>query len=552
MKKQIFSAITSCALAASMLVGGVVCTNAAVIDSDGATNDQAVGSVIDSDENAVSSSSFSVSAKSNYFPTATVTTVSKDVICVEYQLSSSMDLVNAEWELTYNPAKLQLNTSLSKDYMPNITGEVVNTRSGVINGNYTDVSNLYDFSSTKTLVKAYFTVVGTSSATVNLDVKTLSVGYYDAQNKANFQPVVKNSTVQSSITSIPGYKSLKINKNTKAYKHSTPVTTQAVTAKSNYFPDAKVTVVNKDTICVEYQLKSTMKLVNSEWELTYNPAKLQLDAANAINCMPNISNETVKTGSGIIKGNFAYENTLKDFTTNNTFVKVYFKVLGSSSATVNLKVNKLGVGYMSNNKLVGRVAVEDGVEKNLTSYKGFENLNITRTTKAYKSTIPAAGQIITAKSNYFPEAKVTAVNNDTICVEYQLKSTMKLVNSEWELTYNPSKLKLDTTRTKDYMPNITNETVNTGSGIIKGNFAYGNTLKDFSTNKTFIKVYFKVLGNSNATVNLKVNKLGVGYMSNNKLVGRVAVEDGVVKNLTSYAGFEKLAITRATKATKVA
>lgn len=39
-----------------------------------------------------------------------------------------MDVVNAEWALTYDKTKLELDTVRSKDYMPNIPNEVTNVK----------------------------------------------------------------------------------------------------------------------------------------------------------------------------------------------------------------------------------------------------------------------------------------------------------------------------------------------------------------------------------------------------------------------------------------
>ena len=87
-----------------------------------------------------------------------------------------MDVVNAEWTLTYDNTKLELDTARSKDFMPIIPNEVTNITTGTVRSNFTDISNLADFSGGKIFAKAYFKIIGTGDTTVNLYLNTLSVG----------------------------------------------------------------------------------------------------------------------------------------------------------------------------------------------------------------------------------------------------------------------------------------------------------------------------------------------------------------------------------------
>ena len=163
-----------------------------------------------------------VTATSNYFPSANVKATKGKTVCVEYVLDSSMDVVNAEWALTYDKTKLELDTVRSKDYMPNIPNEVTNVKKadGKVLSNFTDISNLADFKGGKVFVRAYFKVISTGETTVDLNLKTLCVGFIDNDLKVNFAAVVRNSEVQSGVTSVAGYEKLAINKNTKTYLYS--------------------------------------------------------------------------------------------------------------------------------------------------------------------------------------------------------------------------------------------------------------------------------------------------------------------------------------------
>ena len=168
------------------------------------------------------SKNLNVTATSNYFPSANVKATKGKTVCVEYVLDSSMDVVNAEWALTYDKTKLELDTVRSKDYMPNIPNEVTNVKKadGKVLSNFTDISNLADFKGGKVFVRAYFKVISTGETTVDLNLKTLCVGFIDNDLKVNFAAVVRNSEVQSGVTSVAGYEKLAINKNTKAYLYS--------------------------------------------------------------------------------------------------------------------------------------------------------------------------------------------------------------------------------------------------------------------------------------------------------------------------------------------
>ena len=166
------------------------------------------------------SKNLNVTATSNYFPSAKVTLVNNKELCVEYELQSSMKLVNAEWALNYDSSKLKLDVARSKDFMPNVSNEVTNIKTGRILSNFTDITDLKDFTNKKTFVRAYFNVIGKGSTTVDLNLKTLCVGFIDNDLKVNFAAVVRNSEVQSGVTSVAGYEKLAINKNTKAYLYS--------------------------------------------------------------------------------------------------------------------------------------------------------------------------------------------------------------------------------------------------------------------------------------------------------------------------------------------
>ena len=88
-----------------------------------------------------------------------------------------MQLVNAEWALNYDSSKLKLDVSRSKDFMPNVSNEVTNIKTGRILSNVTDITDLKDCTNKKTFVRAYFNVIGTGSTTVDLNLCLLYTSY---------------------------------------------------------------------------------------------------------------------------------------------------------------------------------------------------------------------------------------------------------------------------------------------------------------------------------------------------------------------------------------
>ena len=120
-----------------------------------------------------------------------------------------------------------------------------------------------------------------------------------------------------------------------------------ITANSNYFPSKTFTNSNGEQyITVDYKLKSTAPLVNSQWELSYDTSKLDFVSAS----MPNVDNFAYdEATAGLVKGNFTTLN-FANFSTEKDFVKATFKILGSGTTTTNFNVKVLGVRYNGTNK----------------------------------------------------------------------------------------------------------------------------------------------------------------------------------------------------------
>ena len=191
---------------------------------------------------ATQGTNLNISSKSNYFSNANVTLKKGDTVCLEYIVDSSMNLVNAEWTLTYDNTKLAVDTSRSTKLMPYVKNEVTNIMSanGKIKSNFTEIQNLADFSNGKALARVYFNVIGTGDTTVDFNLTTLSVGYLDSNYNLKFKPVVRGGVAQTDVTSTPGFENFTIKTSVKAAKATTGSTTTVYFAAPRVAPGRTV------------------------------------------------------------------------------------------------------------------------------------------------------------------------------------------------------------------------------------------------------------------------------------------------------------------------
>lgn len=570
------------------------------------------------------SDSLTVNAKSNLFATNSVKADSNaDKVTVTYDLQSSMQLVNGQWSLSYDSSKLKLLTS-SGNIMPYISDGVVNCKDGIVKGNFTNVTNLYNFTSSKPLIQATFEIIGSGSTDVTLDVQELSVGYKTG-NSLVYKNAVVNS-VKQDLSNVSGFESSSITGSASAVTDVQPTTvtpTQATTAKptqattqqpttakptqtpttssslkvnatSNFFPAVSKTYSESEKqVTVSYKLSSSIDLVNSEWTLTYDTSKLAFNSSNYKQLMPNVSSPIINENTkGKIKGNFSTLSYV-DFTSESDFVTITFDVIGTGSADVDLFVNILGVAYDgADNSPVIAYIVDFGEIKDVTSISGFENEKYTVKTvlgpQTTPTTVPTTVPVTTkptdpttkptqpttkptepvtvpttkptepTTSPVTDTLKVNATSNilspvsqeynkdtSTVTVSYKIKSSIELVNSQWCLTYDSSKLSFDPQKNKNtIMPNVSNAVVNTNlTNKIRGDFS-SLALYDFTTEKDFVTVTFDIIGTGETTVDLDVEILGVAYIdANDEVITAYPVDYSKFFDVTSTPGFENMKLS---------
>ncbi len=340
------------------------------------------------------------------------------------------------------------------------------------------------------------------------------------------------------------------------------VTNLTVNAKSNLFATETVALADDaKTVTVRYDLESAMNLVNGQFKVTYDPTKLTLTSSNEA-IMPTIADDAVRVNNGTIKGNFTNIYELYDFSKSTPFVELTFDVIGKGNTDVTLDVQELSVGYVADSIVKYKNAVSNSAEVDLSKVEGFETSAISGTVTVVADTVSTTPIATTAPtsepdtepdtdpvvenltlnvtSNFFPEAtKEYPASQKEVTVTFMLSSTMDLINSEWALTYDTSKLSFDKTTISGLMPNATSTVIKESKqGVIKGNFTTLN-LVDFKDEKAFVTVTFDVIGTGTADIDMYVDILGVAYLDENgQAVEDYVVDFGVVTDVTKTPGFE--------------
>ena len=116
---------------------------------------------------------------------------------------------------------------------------------------------------------------------------------------------------------------------------------------------------------------------------------------------------------------------------------------------------------------------------------------------------------------------------------------MDIINGDWKLSFDNSKLSFDASKIKNIMPVVGNSGVTIGlTSYIKGNFTNLNGY-DFTSNKTFVTVTFDIIGTRDADIDFFVDTLCVGYKKSNGETEYEAIVDyGEKRDITGIDGFE--------------
>ena len=350
-----------------------------------------------------------------------------------------------------------------------------------------------------------------------------------------------------------------------------------VNATSNVFSTAKAEY-NSETkqVTVCYYLGTNCDLVNLEWYFTYDSNIFEVNNKNNLDStgkklgiMPQITSSSVINTSipGKVNANSS-DLGLYTIDAKVPFIKIVLDVKGNPEnveTNVNLNVRVLTKGEMDFNTM--RVD-PDTMVSFVLEYKIVDPSYIvsaetkltestfvpsTESTEAPETTVPettvpettvpettvpettvpetteevpAGALTVNATSNLFPaSSNVVAGDEEYVTVTYYFESEKNVLNADFNLTYDPTMLALDSVMT----PYTNGVVVNSATaGKVYGNMS-SLELYNFNQKTPFVSVVFKKLGLGETDVNLTVDNLTLS-LANAEGVTDEAQEEGLVRD----------------------
>ena len=355
-----------------------------------------------------------------------------------------------------------------------------------------------------------------------------------------------------------------------------------VNATSNVFSTTKAEY-NSETkqVTVCYYLGTNCDLVNLEWYFTYDSNIFEVKNQNNLDStgtkfgiMPQITSSSVINTSipGKVNAN-ASDLSLYRIDAKVPFIKIVLDVKGNpenAETNVNLDVRVLTKGEIDFNTM--RVDPDTMVSFVQDSKIADASYIVSAETKLTESTfvpstesteapeitvpettvpettvpettvpettveettvpettveVPAGTLTVNATSNLFPaSSKVVAGNEEYVTVTYYFESEKNVLNADFNLSYNPQMLAVDSVMT----PYTNGVVVNAETaGVVYGNMS-SLELYNFNQKTPFVSVVFKKLGLGETDVNLTVDNLTLS-LANAEGVTDEAQEEGLVRD----------------------
>ena len=355
-----------------------------------------------------------------------------------------------------------------------------------------------------------------------------------------------------------------------------------VNATSNVFSTAKAeynSKTNQVTVC--YYLGTNCDLVNLEWYFTYDSNIFKVDNKNNLDStgkklgiMPQITSSSVINTSipGKVNANSS-DLGLYTIDAKVPFIKIVLDVKGNPEnveTNVNLNVRVLTKGEMDFNtmrvdpdtmvsfvleyKIVdpsyivsaetkltestfvpstdSTEATETTVPETTVPETTVEETTVPETTVPETTVpetteeVPVGTLTVNATSNLFPaSSNVVAGDEEYVTVTYYFESEKNVLNADFNLTYDPTMLALDSVMT----PYTNGVVVNSATaGKVYGNMS-SLELYNFNQKTPFVSVVFKKLGLGETDVNLTVDNLTLS-LANAEGVTDEAQEEGLVRD----------------------
>ena len=180
---------------------------------------------------------------------------------------------------------------------------------------------------------------------------------------------------------------------------------------------------------------------------------------------------------------------------------------------------------------------------------------VPETTAAPETTVPATTEevpvgtlTVNATSNLFPaSSNVVAGDEEYVTVTYYFESEKNVLNADFNLSYNPQMLAVDSVMT----PYTNGVVVNAETaGVVYGNMS-SLELYNFNQKTPFVSVVFKKLGLGETDVNLTVDNLTLS-LANAEGVTDEAQEEGLVRDGVLAETSTKYSVETEIQAGKVA
>ena len=292
-----------------------------------------------------------VTATSNLFPEKTVT-VDKNAktVTVNCDLQSTMKIVNGYVEISYDPNVLSFDAEKNADILPFISNETTNAQEGIIRTVFSDVNDLYDFTTNKSFLNIVFDVVSTGSTTVDVYVDELSVGYHSG-NTLNFKNAYTGGEAVD-LSSVSGFTTSKLTGSTTIFADQAPTTAPATTVPATTQPST----TQPATSATQPTTTPSVDVPTDGYYVYGDNIKLKLTS-----CGTNKVSGTMALQRGTYKfklDNYGtllgYTKTITDSTTGLTFNKKYSGSVtlnatgGTYTFQVNTNTNTLVVKYNNN------------------------------------------------------------------------------------------------------------------------------------------------------------------------------------------------------------
>ena len=350
-----------------------------------------------------------------------------------------------------------------------------------------------------------------------------------------------------------------------------------VNATSNVFSTAKAEY-NSETkqVTVCYYLGTNCDLVNLEWYFTYDSNIFEVNNKNNLDStgkklgiMPQITSGYVINTSipGKVNAN-ASDLGLYTIDAKVPFIKIVLDVKGNpenAETNVNLDVRVLTKGeidfntmrvdpdtmvsFVQDSKIAdasyivsaetkltestfvpsteSTEAPEITVPETTVPETTVEETTVPETTVAETTEeVPVGALTVNATSNLFPaSSNVVAGDEEYVTVTYYFESEKNVLNADFNLTYDPTMLALDSVMT----PYTNGVVVNSATaGKVYGNMS-SLELYNFNQKTPFVSVVFKKLGLGETDVNLTVDNLTLS-LANAEGVTDEAQEEGLVRD----------------------